>query len=431
MVCEGQRVRCSSCDPSDASRQRRSSISDSIRSIGSGLIASLSTRSPSADSRNHSEPVPMAPQPSKHSIDLTDSADTRKTQNSTRMHSSESTREPSLSDARKTHESGSNYHKTYDNSAGSCQNCALTIPSQVGASSSCSVSSHADSKPVVLRSRVPYERISSTTSSMSSSMSELAISTPSASDDATDVQLPPSSPSSLSSHSSSSGSSSHSHFISYTSSHEPSSLAYPSVRNSCLRTMSFETLPPAATNPHAIMSMGSAISPQTPNAVGSGGAMFFGDSDAGYTTAFIFRVPDPYARGRRRMLAFICLSRVRERHAMQAFSFLSTAFRDLASWIQTLAEAEADRVDRVNGILPGGLVSARHDPAAGRPSLSEKTRAPNAIGACEAERARLGLMGAGITRSRSLAELVGRPDVFIDLHTRFVTLAAQLNHMHM
>jgi hypothetical protein len=253
-----------------------------------------------------------------------------------------------------------------------------------------------------------------------------------------------------------------------------SSASFSILRASCLRTLSCETLPPNTT----VTSPSTPTSPlswnpnnrsfptnpaQVPST--SGGPIFFGDPQAGYTTAYIFRIPDPYARGRRRVYAFICLSSAHERAAMRAFSFLSAAFRDLASWIQSLAEAEADREDQ--GSSPHPPSDAPHSPRSmsitgssllqGPPSLrspdpryeaSISTSAPadeDAKGkkpsitpsprtsvflsgrAFDADGfwARRGTMAQ--IRPRGLAELVGRPDFFIELHARFVALLAQLS----
>jgi hypothetical protein len=193
----------------------------------------------------------------------------------------------------------------------------------------------------------------------------------------------------------------------------------------------------------------------------SGGPIFFGDSQAGYTTAYIFRIPDPYARGRRRVYAFICLSSAHERAAMRAFSFLSAAFRDLASWIQTLAEAEADREEGSSSPLPDAPQSPRsisitsssllqrsaplrspdprYEASASAPAPADedaKGKKPSVTPprtsvflsgrAFDADGfARRGAMAQ--IRSRGLAELVGRPDFFIELHARFVALLAQLS----
>lgn len=374
------------------------------------------------------------------------------------------------------HRRDSSFRKTYDENdrkrAIPCENCALTLPKKTkdensqGASESPSASGKFDGCGPILRTRKAYERISNCLEEISPK------STPSDSDES---ERDPSrdsrglkrtttcaSVSSLSS----SNSQSHEHYIDYTSTHDPlSSASFSVLRASCLRTLSCETLPPnntvtspsTPTSPLSWNPNRSFPTASTPMASTSGGPIFFGDPQAGYTTAYIFRIPDPYARGRRRVYAFICLSSAHERAAMRAFSFLSAAFRDLASWIQTLAEAEADREDsssspladpyspRSFSITGSSLiqrsvslrspdpqydapVNDNDDDAKGKkPSLT-----PPRTSAFLSGRAfdpdgfpRRGTMGQ--IRSRGLAELVGRPDFFIELHARFVALLAHLS----
>lgn len=120
---------------------------------------------------------------------------------------------------------------------------------------------------------------------------------------------------------------------------------------------------------------------------------------------------------------------------MQAFGFLSKAFKELATWIQSLAEFESDKIDQTiigaNSDVPrrgsDGLSSMSMGTSAG--STLSSSGFGGGIGGGAYSR-RNGSMGGGIymnaPRNRGLAELVGRPDFFLDLHARFVALAAQL-----
>lgn len=155
---------------------------------------------------------------------------------------------------------------------------------------------------------------------------------------------------------------------------------------------------------------------------------------------------------------------------MRAFSFLSAAFRDLASWIQSLAEAEADREEQ-GSASPHPSSDAPHSPRSTSTSLTSSSllqrsmslrspdprydataSAPAPAAADDAKGKKpsitppprtsvflsgrafdadgFGARGRGAMvqiRSRGLAELVGRPDFFIELHARFVALLAQLS----
>jgi hypothetical protein len=96
---------------------------------------------------------------------------------------------------------------------------------------------------------------------------------------------------------------------------------------------------------------------------------------------------------------------------MQAFSFLSAAFRDLAAWIQQLAEQELERSESASSPRTGSE-STNHTPTSS--FLSGRSRG--------------GLDGMRCLgpKARGLAELVGLPDFFIELHTRFVRLLIEL-----
>ncbi|KFZ07594.1 hypothetical protein V501_06302, partial [Pseudogymnoascus sp. VKM F-4519 (FW-2642)] len=195
----------------------------------------------------------------------------------------------------------------------------------------------------------------------------------------------------------------HTHYLDYTSSHDPSSATtFSLLRAACLRTLSCETLPPSSPTPQP-----------------AGGPLFFGDPLAGYTTAFLFRIPDPWARGRRRVYAFLCLSVLSERKAMRVFGFLAGAFRELAGWIQGLAEAGNSESGIAEGIDEegGGGGGAGNRGREGEPRIRSSF-----LGSRGDER------GRGV-RARGLAEVVGKPDFFIELHVRFVALAAQLRFL--
>jgi hypothetical protein len=175
----------------------------------------------------------------------------------------------------------------------------------------------------------------------------------------------------------------------------------------------------------------------------------------GFTTAYIFRIPDIHARGRKRVYAFLALSTHRERLAMKVFGFLSIQFRDLANWVQDMAEAEAERErERLedeglpaagpnntycNGYPPGprdsgvglglgggsfsdGNQDRERDRNSGSSFLTGGSRGGGFVQRTG------GSMGPGgfAPKARGLAELVGMPDFFIELHTRFVRLLLEL-----
>lgn len=138
---------------------------------------------------------------------------------------------------------------------------------------------------------------------------------------------------------------------------------------------------------------------------------------------------------------------------MKAFSFISAAFRDLSAWIQELVEAEAERVrEREEGSAVAALNAAYGNAGfgphgsrdsgvglggggglSGRSIENSKDRDTTSSfltgGSRAIYRQRMGgSMGpSGFTpKARGLAELVGLPDFFIELHSRFVKLLLEL-----
>ncbi|KAJ4421125.1 hypothetical protein N0V82_003889 [Gnomoniopsis sp. IMI 355080] len=353
----------------------------------------------------------------------------------------------------------SSYRRTYDETttkrAGPCENCAMTLPRRQGAGASDNDSEN-ESSPT-LRTRAPYARAYGSGVAGNASPPN---STSTASDD-DDGEAPRqachrrtgtiTSTTSRSSVSSSSATvHGHTHYQYYTSTHEPVvPSSFSIVRASCIRTLSFETLPRGT----ATTGNTPLVSPSTPGfvtthssgAVTSGGPIFFGDPSAGYTTAYIFRIPDVHARGHKRVYAFLALSTHRERLAMKTFTFISNAFRDLAAWIQGLAEAEAERASEGANNSPlsaGGMYGAGAGPMGmGPPQSSQHDRSSSSVdtttgsgflssgmgGLSRRMGAGYGYGGSGAsTKARGLPELVGLPDFFLELHQKFVQLLLEL-----
>jgi hypothetical protein len=352
----------------------------------------------------------------------------------------------------------SSFRKTYDEEdkkrAIPCENCALTIPKTVKAK----IPEGAPGNPAtgyngspILRTRRPYETVPDSWLSPPKS-------TPSDSSDSDRSQRRRSRTLNRTAVTSSGSDTSsspppHTHYLNYTSTHDPSTpTSFSLLRQACLRTLSHESLPPSSTS---LASPSSFASPTASSrSTSSGGPIFFGDPLAGYTTAFIFRIPDPHARGRIRQYAFIALSKAPERAVMKSFSFLSAAFRDLAGWITSLAEKEAMRLESVESTPVYTTVQTRAtssstntSPSVFNPPNSRFSNTPTASPTkkdlkeekltitptssflsgrpCDPDGVpRKG--SAGSLRARGLAELVGRADFFIELHARFVALLAQL-----
>jgi Vesicle coat protein involved in Golgi to plasma membrane transport len=424
MVTEGLAVGCTSCFEDESSSTRRPSTSSRSLNPTDGLVGisrgTSRTNSLSSDKEN----VAFQGQASKGPAS-TSAIETPP----------ESPRVAALQMAQNmnSYRRDSSFRKTYDENdkkrAIPCENCALTLPKKTKEDSG---TSKMDNSGPILRTRKVYKRVSVSaeqpsppkSDSSNSSDSENAVSskpTHRRTRSRTLIRVGTSS-----SNSSFNSTVSHDHFLDYTSTHEPLAPAsFSIIRQSCLRTLSCETLPPSSTQ-----FTSSPTSPFTnsPFATGlssastSGGPIFFGDPLAGYTTAYIFRIPDPNARGRRRVYALMALSTHRERVAMQTFSYLSSAFRDLATWIQSLAEAELERAENANSPRLGGS-----DDRSGSSSSTHNT--PTSAFLSGRKWGPDGRFAGMSLKARGLAEIVGLPDFFIELHAKFVRLLIELSIM--
>ncbi|KAH7322785.1 vesicle coat protein [Stachybotrys elegans] len=335
----------------------------------------------------------------------------------------------------------SSYRRTYDETVtkkqGPCDNCAMTLPKlQSGSAGSVDTQTNSTRGPT-LRTRAPAERVFGYGGQASPPASQTSSDTDSEHDG-------PRRPrnrrveSSISSRDRSISSNStssehppfHIHYVDYTSTHEPVvPNSFSLLRASCLRALSFETLPraPATTSPTTsplTTSPPSFVTTQSAGSAVTGGPIFFGDALAGYTTAYIFRIPDVHARGHKRVYAFLALSTHKERLAMKTFAVVSAAFRDLANWIQQLVEAEADRAAAASPLTSLHSSSGYSKPQQSAFDVAATDRSGSSFltGGSGFTRRMGGAAGASAPKARGLAELVGQPDFFIELHKRFVHL---------
>lgn len=365
----------------------------------------------------------------------------------------------------------SSYRRTYDETttrrAGPCENCAMTLPKRQE-STTRGAGSDSDSEiGPVLRTKAPYARVYGGGAGGMPGDASPPNSTSTVSDDdfEDDSTRRPShrrtgTITSNTSRSSASSSSAtvhgHTHWLSYTSTHEPVvPSSFSIVRASCIRTLSFETLPRGTATgsgpgntPLSSPSTPGFVTTHSSGAATSGGPIFFGDPGAGYTTAYIFRIPDVHARGHKRVYAFLALSTHRERLAMKTFTFVSTAFRELAAWIQGMAEAEAERYGEACGSgspmsagasgmygAAGGAVGsslgmtpAGHQGGGGGAASGSGFLSGGGTGGLSRRMGGgYGYGGSGLAlKARGLPELVGLPDFFLELHSRFVQLLLEL-----
>ncbi|GAO19202.1 hypothetical protein UVI_02007950 [Ustilaginoidea virens] len=146
-----------------------------------------------------------------------------------------------------------------------------------------------------------------------------------------------------------------------------------------------------------------------------------------------------HARGHKRVYAFLALSTHKERLAMKTFSMISTAFGNLASWIQQLAEVEAERTatnsSPTGSVLlqqgGGGHPQPHPHPhpqpsALDAPAAVDRSGSSFFAGGSAFTRRMNGGPGPSPLKARGLAELVGQPDFFIELHGKFVQLLLEV-----
>ncbi|KAJ6083421.1 hypothetical protein N7467_007556 [Penicillium canescens] len=207
--------------------------------------------------------------------------------------------------------------------------------------------------------------------------------------------LTPLSPESLRSASVASDASCHTHIHTYLSQRGPPKPAdYALLRRSSIRTLSCELLPRGL----------------------SSGPICFGDSVAGYTIAYIFRLPDPMARGKRRSYALVALAGRDAGRAFRACPIIWRAFGRIAASIVNAAERfQEDEKTRDEQNNPGRQPGRQYTPVSS--FLTGRAMDP------------AGRRAAGQIRARNLAEIVGNEYIFTELHAHFVALLQQLGSM--
>ncbi|KAL5614978.1 uncharacterized protein BROUX77_000815 [Berkeleyomyces rouxiae] len=298
----------------------------------------------------------------------------------------------------------SGFKKTYDEHvtrrAGPCDNCALSVPPTI-----CPSSESDDSRAPVLRSTLPYSKMPSGWQTSPPSSTESA-----ASDSEGDDVRPG-------------------------SSRQRTSTSR-AIRAACLRTLSFETLPRGPAS--HLGSIPGFVTTHSAGYAASGGPIFFGDPVAGYTTAYIFRISDVHARGHKRVYAFMAISTHGERQVMQKFEYLARRFRQMAASIQQMADLEAEKTTDSSSspVLGSGpfappAPTSQYDTASTSSTGTERDRGGSSFfpGNSGGLNRRMGSGGPGVSlKARGLAELVGQPDFFYQMHSSFTKLLYEMEH---
>ena len=233
-------------------------------------------------------------------------------------------------------------------------------------------------------------------------------------------------------------SSTHTHFITYVTTRQPSSPdAYSLLRRSCIRTLSCESLPRGSPS----------------------GPLYFGDSIAGYTIAYVFRLPDPRARGRRRTYALIALGGRDSWKVSNVMVSVTKMFESIANQIVAMADRVLERESATplpslssttSPTISPVLSSSDPVPCEGSrddqqpaPASPEKPRSKSVTNAPTAAVRNLSDVSSFLSakkmdpdgyprvsrevmRAKGLAEIVGKENFFVELHARFCMILAQL-----
>ncbi|KAA8906540.1 vesicle coat protein [Sphaerosporella brunnea] len=177
----------------------------------------------------------------------------------------------------------------------------------------------------------------------------------------------------------------HTHTVTYLSSRSPALASrYSQVRQACIRSLSCE-LVPAQTGP-----------------------ILFGDQQTGYTIAVVFKLSDSKSRGGRRTYALLCMS-MNQKALMQSWNLISQVFQTLVLEIQRAAVDKAAKDAQTSTPTETSLSSV----GSRGPESFLRRRTP----------------GDG-SAARSLADLVGNDQFFVNLHSAFVRLLATLSKIY-
>lgn len=130
----------------------------------------------------------------------------------------------------------------------------------------------------------------------------------------------------------------------------------------------------------------------------------FGDPLAGYTIAYVFRLADSKARGERRSYALVCIC-PDQKIVVKSWKYVVAAFEALVHRIKLLAAKKAAEDAQVSPALSNSISSI----TSRGPDGFLRRRAPGECGS-----------------QRGLAELVGREELFVEVHMCFVKLLGGL-----
>jgi Vesicle coat protein involved in Golgi to plasma membrane transport len=179
----------------------------------------------------------------------------------------------------------------------------------------------------------------------------------------------------------------HDHTLTYLTAKSPEDpQTFAMLRASVIRTLSCELLPRGM----------------------SDGPLCFGDTNTGYTIAYVFRLTDPKARGRRRAYAFVALAGKDASRAFRACPLIWESFESMANSIEQAAQRHQDEKQKLER-EENKANKRNYTPVSS--FLTQRAVDP------DGQHRRVGQ-----TSPRSLAEIVGDENIFAILHQYFVAL---------
>lgn len=188
----------------------------------------------------------------------------------------------------------------------------------------------------------------------------------------------------------------HDHLLTYLTSRNPDDPDnFSALRASVIRTLSRELLPAGM----------------------SDGPLCFGDSTSGYTIAYVFRLPDPKARGRRRLYAFVALAGNDASRAFRACPLVWEAFSKMANAVEAAAVESQEKQKRKDEEEREAGKARNYTPVS-------SFLAPRAVDPDGNPRK------AGQIAARSLADIVGNDKIFSEIHSYFVSLLHHLGALY-
>ncbi len=191
-------------------------------------------------------------------------------------------------------------------------------------------------------------------------------------------------------------SSCHDHLLTYLTSRNPDDPEnFSALRASVIRTLSRELLPAGM----------------------SDGPFCFGDVTAGYTIAYVFRLPDPKARGRRRLYAFVALAGNDASRAFRACPLVWEAFSKMAKAIEAAAVKSQEEQKRKDEEEQDAGQARNYTPVSS--FLAQRAVDPEG-----------NPRKAGQIAARSLADIVGNDKIFSEIHSHFVSLLHHLGALY-